>query len=161
MNWELHPYVPPISLGKVMETILLRFSFQHSGWLDYMTPKSLCHWDSLNFLYGFWETIQWTSVLSCLIFIILNSLCWFLCYLISGNIMTYLIHKDDVVFKSLVLILIPWRRAIDKGHFINQMLLYNDYYFLNKITILTKTNYPLQWNINIIIKTNFTPFNEM
>lgn len=57
--------------------------------------------------------------------------------------MTYLIHKDDVVFKSLVFILIPWRRAIDKGHYINQMLLY-DYDFLNKITILTKTNYPLQ-----------------
>ena len=57
--------------------------------------------------------------------------------------MTYLIHKDDVVFKSLVFILIPWRRAIDKGHYINQMLLY-DYDFLNKITVLTKTNYPLQ-----------------
>lgn len=71
----------------------------------------------------------------------------FISYLIPGNITSYLIHNDDVVFKSRAFILIPWRRARDKGHFILQMLLYKDcvvfFVFFYKITILTKTNYPL------------------
>lgn len=72
----------------------------------------------------------------------------FISYLIPGNITSYLIHNDDVVFKSRAFILIPWRRARDKGHFILQMLLYKDcvlfcFFFFYKITILTKTNYPL------------------
>lgn len=51
-------------------------------------------------------------------------------YLIPGNNTSYLIRNDDVVVKSLAVILISWKKAIEKGHFILQILLYNDCHFL-------------------------------